>query len=268
MILEISSRIDPKKAKDEQDSSYLLSLFLDIAEEMLTSGAETNRVEDSLFRILKSYGYEKVNVFCIPEFISVSFEDLDGNLITQTRRVYSCSNNMNHLEDLNALSRYIVKNQPGVTDIHDRLENMPPTAYSSNMFIMAFVYFCASAGFAFFFHGSLLDSLVSGIIGIVIMLIAKFSMLQNMNKLLYTAISALIAALIATVIGKLGYPGNIDKVMIGNVMLFIPGLALTTSFRDMLCGDIIAGLIRMMESLMIAAAIAVGYAIPIFFLGR
>ena len=268
MIFDISTRIDPKKAKSEQDSHYLLSLFLDIAEEMLNSGAETNRVEDSLFRILKSYGYEKVNVFCIPEFISVSFEDPNGELITQTRRVYTISNNMNHLEDLNALSRYIVKNQPGVTDIHDRLENMPPTSYSGNMLIMAPVYFFASGGFAFFFHGSLLDALVSGLIGIVIMLLAKFSMLQNVNKLLYTAVSALIACLIAMIISRLGYPGNIDKVMIGNVMLFIPGLALTTSFRDMLCGDIIAGLIRMMESLMIAAAIAVGYAIPIFFLGR
>ncbi len=268
MILEISSRIDPRKAKSEQDSRYLLSLFLDIAEEMLTSGAETNRVEDSLFRILKSYGYEKVNVFCIPEFISVSFQDLEGEEVTATRRVYTSSNNMNHLEDLNALSRYIVKNQPGVTDIYDRLENMPPTSYSGNMFLMALAYFCGSAGFAIFFHGSILDALISGIIGIIIMLVAKFSMVQNMNKLLFTAISALISGLIATAIHMLGYAGNIDIVMIGNIMLLIPGLALTTSFRDMLCGDIIAGLIRMVESVMVAAAIAVGYAIPIFFLGR
>ncbi len=58
-----------------------------------------------------------------------------------------------------------------------------------------------------------------------------------------------------------------DKVMIGNIMLLIPGMALTNSIRDLLCGDIVAGLLRLVESLLIALAIAAGYSIPLILLG-
>ena len=55
--------------------------------------------------------------------------------------------------------------------------------------------------------------------------------------------------------------------MIGNIMLLIPGMALTNSIRDLLCGDIVAGLLRLVESLLIALAIAAGYSIPLILLG-
>lgn len=42
-------------------------------------------------------------------------------------------------------------------------------------------------------------------------------------------------------------------------MLLIPGIALTNSIRDMFCGDTITGLIRFMESVLLALVIALGF---------
>ena len=38
-----------------------------------------------------------------------------------------------------------------------------------------------------------------------------------------------------------------DKIMIGDIMLLIPGIAITNSIRDMLMGDTIAGIMRLIE---------------------
>ena len=48
------------------DYQRLLQGILDIGEAMLMSGAENFRIDDSLYRICKSYGFVKYDVFVIP----------------------------------------------------------------------------------------------------------------------------------------------------------------------------------------------------------
>ena len=52
---------------------------------------------------------------------------------------------------------------------------------------------------------------------------------------------------------------NLDKIMIGDIMLLIPGIAFTNSLRDMFSGDTITGLIRCMESILLALVVGLGF---------
>jgi uncharacterized membrane protein YjjP (DUF1212 family) len=56
-------------------------------------------------------------------------------------------------------------------------------------------------------------------------------------------------------------------VMIGVIMLLIPGIAFTNSVRDILVGDTISGLMRLVESLLWAAGLAVGFMLAILLVG-
>ena len=47
--------------------------ILDIGEEMLKSGAENFRIEEALYRMLKSYGFTRYDAFVIPSNITKSF---------------------------------------------------------------------------------------------------------------------------------------------------------------------------------------------------
>ena len=76
----------------EREQRLLVSRALDIGERMLLSGGEVSRVEDTISRILKSYGAERVEVFTILSFISltadfdaVKTEDYEGLFITGGR---------------------------------------------------------------------------------------------------------------------------------------------------------------------------------------
>ena len=51
---------------------------------------------------------------------------------------------------------------------------------------------------------------------------------------------------------------TMDSIIMGNIMLLIPGLALTTSIRDVITGDTVAGLMGICDALLKAFAIAVG----------
>lgn len=64
-----------------------------------------------------------------------------------------------------------------------------------------------------------------------------------------------------------GLGQNPDKIIIGNIMLLIPGIALTTSLRDMINGDTISGLLGLSEAVLKALAIAIGFAAVLMRMG-
>ena len=64
-----------------------LSLALDVGERILKSGGEVSRVEDTITRICKAYGMERVDVFTITGMIVATVKGESFGTITQTRRI-------------------------------------------------------------------------------------------------------------------------------------------------------------------------------------
>ena len=56
---------------------------------------------------------------------------------------------------------------------------------------------------------------------------------------------------------------NASQIIIGTLMNLGPGIALTNSARDFIAGDIIAGMMKLAEALLVATGIAIGVAIPL-----
>ena len=57
----------------------------------------------------------------------------------------------------------------------------------------------------------------------------------------------------------LGLGQSTEHIIIGNIMLLIPGVGLTNSLRDMISGDTMSGMLRFLEACIISLAIAAGY---------
>ena len=70
-----------------QPITQYLPIFLDMGDELLSSGAEIFRVEDTLNRMGYACGAVHMNVFVITSSIVITMECPDGNARTQTKRV-------------------------------------------------------------------------------------------------------------------------------------------------------------------------------------
>ena len=66
----------------------ILHELLDIGETLLASGAEINRVEDTITRLSSAYGAEEINIFVITSDIVLTVLFRDGVELTQTRRIH------------------------------------------------------------------------------------------------------------------------------------------------------------------------------------
>ena len=65
-----------------------------------------------------------------------------------------------------------------------------------------------------------------------------------------------------------GFGTDLDRIMIGDIMLFIPGLAMVNGVREFFYADILTGIYRLIEAMLIAGAIALGYAVALMMGGR
>ena len=81
------------------------------------------------------------------------------------------------------------------------------------------------------------------------------------NKVLFNFLSAF-AVGAAICLTCRGLPAlHSDKVMIGVIMLLVPGVAFTNAVKDIFIGDTISGVMRMIEAVLWAAALALGFAL-------
>ena len=253
----------------ESDTSYeledILTAAMDIGECMLKCGAEIWRVEDTISRICAAYGCDKSHVFSITSMITVT-ESIGLKSATQTRRIYRYSYNLKQLEFLNALSREVCATTPPPEVIQKKLKEIMVNC-SLNRIKKLIGYSLGTFAFTLFFGGTVFDGLIAALISIVVFSIDFITKSGKMNLLAHTVLSSCIAGFI--VVGMVrAFPSlHIDKIIIGNVMLLIPGVSLCNGIRDLLCGDIVSGLLRLCEALLVAGSIAVGFAIPLLITG-
>lgn len=244
----------------------LLYQLLNFGEAMMACGAEISRVEDTLTRLGRAYGADKMHVFVITSSMVVTLEMPDGEVYTQSRRIHGAgSTNYARLEALNALSRRCCASPMTVEQFRKQLSSILQKPMDSwRVYVGSAL---AAGSFAVFFGGSLADGLVALLFGLLICFLQGLLAKACPNKVVYQLLCSLAAGFGICAVAQL-IPGlHPDKIMIGDIMLLIPGIAMTNSVRDMLVGDTISGIMRLIESLLWAGALACGFMIAIWMIG-
>ena len=253
--------------KTVADTDAVLSLALEVGKSMVRCGAEINRVEETVLRICHAYGIRSTEVFSVISMITATVTDSNGITHTQMRRIYTRGVNFRRLENLNAFSRKICAETPDIMKAREELAVICIENKRFDVFV-CMGYVVGAMGFTVFFGGSLLDSLASAPIAVVLYMINLYVKVNGVNKLFFTALSSAFAGFAAITFVHFGFGHDANMIMIGDIMLLIPGLMLINSVREMLCGDLMSGLLRLLESVVLALSIACGFAVAIMTLGR
>ena len=239
---------------------YLLTdLAARVGYHLALSGAETFRVEETIRRIIGAYGIE-CETFSIPNCVMVSLEAANGKPLMVMKRVGFHGNDLESVEKLNALSRRICAETPDPSvaaqwldeTLKGRRHYSVPVYYLGN--------FCAAAGFCPVFGGTLRDSLFAGLLGLIIGFVSRQMDRRETNPFFSTIVEAFAMAVPAYLAAGFHLVDYIDFVIIGTLMILVPGLLITTSMRDIIYGDTNSGINRIVQVLLSSFAIALGTA--------
>ena len=239
--------------------------ILDIGESMLISGAENYRIEDSLYRMCRSYGFVKYDVFVIPSNIQITVETENGDIITQVRHIENADIDFDQLDYMNNLCRYVCSHTPDEEELqkkYQEVKNRPPQHPEAKYFAGVM----GGTGFAVFFGCNFKDAIVAVIVSLMIVVVGKWLEKREGNLFVYNTVLSFLSEVIIVLSVRNGFADHPERIMIGIVMLLISGLSTTNGIREILQKDYISGFINIMNSILGAAGIAVGTALAMLVL--
>ena len=239
------------------DYHHLLDFATDLGYRLAMCGAETFRVEDTINRILSAYGIES-ETFAITNCLTVSILTDEGIPITRMRRIGHHGNDLDSVEKYNNLSRRICQEKPSPEIAIQWLNETDKSRIEYTLPLKLLGCALGAAGFAVFFGGTFVDALCSGLCGILVGLVNELMNKWKVNLFFSTIAAAFFMAIPAYAMGSLNIAHNADTVIIGALMILVPGLLFTNAMRDIIFGDTNSGINRIVQVLLIAAAIALG----------
>lgn len=235
-----------------------LKLLLEIGDALQNSGAEIYRAEDTLCRIGYAYGAEEIHVFIITSCIEITLQMKDQPPVTQMKRIQKFGgNHFQKLEQLNALSRSICQCPIPLPELENQLHAILHQPVRIPMWIGGNI--LAASSFTLFFGGSLPDAVIAGGMGILIWIFQFFLAPICMNTFSFQFFASFISGFFISALSEM-FPGlHANQIMIGDIMLLIPGIMYTNAISDLLLGDTLSGILRLINALLLAAVLALGF---------
>ena len=244
--------------KDHQFYEMLLEFTVALAHRLQACGAETYRVEETIKRIIEAYGVKKVDAFVIPSCIMASLEPEDGPVLTKLRRIDGGGTMLDGIERYSALARRICKDQPDIETARSWMRETEESICRYSAFVYYLSAFLIGLGFGIFFGGGILEALAAGICAIATGAAVRFGDFLNANTFFKSFACSFILAFIANFLVYIGVGKNADIATIGALMMLVPGFLFTNSLRDIIYGDTMSGVNRLVQVLIIAAALVIG----------
>lgn len=219
----------------------VLKYAMEIGECMLVSGAGVSRVEDTISRICKAYGAKEANVFSITSSIVTTIEDEKGEILTQTKRIKSYKTDFTKLDELNQLSRYMCKELPEEEEVKRKIAEIKKgkfVVFTEEVLTSAVI----AAAWTSFYGGGVTEGIIAMIAGAFVAVLARYIKILAPNEMVLNFLLSFFVAAFAYISAKFGLTEDYGKIIIGNIMLLVPGVAFVNALRDMIGGDMMSGI--------------------------
>lgn len=235
----------------------MAEIATETAQIVLQSGGETHRVENIIHKVCHQFGYEKVESFVTPTGIFLSVWDDQDHVATSIKRISSRTVDLDKIARMSKLCNDI------------RARGISPEQYEQEMhalelrkvyplFIQILFGGISASFYSLLFGGNWVGFGIAFMTGLCVAFSSRFLYRYHFNIFLINAFCGALAVFIARFAGTYIHGLQTDKIVIGTIMLLVPGLAITNAIRDTMAGDLVSGTARMVEAFFIAIAIAAG----------
>lgn len=235
----------------------VLRLATFIGQLMLSNGAETYRVDDTVKRICSSRGFTHINVFVAPNTIIVSDDRFDG--YTFMKVIENRCINLNKIDLLNDFSRkFVSQTNMSIDDAIEELKNLEDKPPHSQIAINIWTAIGSSSFAALVGGDNVLTFMLTLITSVMAMSIYdKVKKISNI-PVFATLVSSIIIGLCGVGLVEVGILETPKMLIVGSIMPLLPGVPFIKAIRDLVSGELMSGVGRAIEAGIIATAIAVG----------
>jgi uncharacterized membrane protein YjjP (DUF1212 family) len=241
---EVSAELEPR-------TRFLLDLGLALHR----AGVSAFRLEGALTKVADTLGL-RATFFSTPTALMASVEGRTHLLRTEPGDV-----DLDRMCALDEISNAVIAGEmtpeAGSAAIVEALD--APRRYSA--LVTAAAYTAASLVAALFLAGSLVDSAVSAVAGLLIGALAWLAERSREFARVFLIIASLLAAGVAWLAAAAGLPVDLQVVTIAGLIAFVPGLSLTVAMNELTTGHLASGTARLAYVAIVLVQMGLGVAL-------
>lgn len=247
-----------------KDIEYIIDFAAHLGRELLYAGANLERANDTMEMVCKSYSLHEISIFSLNSTITLSAKTLEGEPYIRQVSVPGMTIHLGKLKRLNELSYNVCNNTPNPEKLEDMLYEALMTP-SYNIWIEMLGNVLAISCLCRIFGGGITEILVIALCTIIAFWLSVPMKRANLNRIIINGINMFVTTAIFFLTVWIGFTSNMMSMLTSMSLMFIPGVPLVNSMRNILCGNEMNGILELvkviLETLTLCLGVYVAYAL-------
>lgn len=238
----------------------ILDIAINAGVLILQNGGETYRAEDTMTNIARSHGSFNSSCFVTPTVVMITCIDEGGHSYTRIQRISERTINLGKIARVNAISRRLREKK--TIDSRSTRYLLERVNARKNHKPAYLVVSTAITSFAFslLFSGTFVEACCAFCIGAIMRLCLFLLQPLRLSSFLHSVVGSTVITLLSGVAVSFGFVASSGNITISCLMSLVPGVAIVNAIRDSIAGDLVAGSARILEAVIVAAALSIGAA--------
>ena len=241
-----------------------VEIILKAGKILLSSGAEISRTEDTMNYIARAMNFKDLEAYVSNRGIFATAKKDDNTEITRIYNVPEVDINLSKIESVNALSRRITQKSITIEEVINELEKID-TMPDYLIFWRLVAYTIGASGFSYAIGSSITDSIIAGIIGLILgAYMCTIKRILN-SDVLITILGSILIALFGNLFIHFNIGSNLSVILLGAMIDIVPGVPFVNAIREYSQNNYNTGITLMMGALLTCISMAVGVAVVLLF---
>lgn len=235
----------------------LSKILLEVGSLLMASGANSARIRTTIMRIAGGFGYNAELLITHRALMLTIFDEENDYYQSSLKRTSPHGANFRVVSGISRMSWHVIEENWTFEQIWTEINRLKSLPHFPRIIILATVAL-AGASFCRLFGGGIVEMLVAYVATFCGLFIRQEAVKKGFNAYLCIFFASFTSCLIAGSSVKFQIGTTPEHAFATSVLYLIPGIPLINSLSDLLDGNIMNGLVRGMNGLMIAFAIALG----------
>lgn len=231
---------------------------------LLESGAEANRIEETMRRIAESYGYHELQGYALNIFIDFA---LSPNHESHMVRIKKNDTNLRKIFLVNEISRQIAKNQIGFEEAYQALKHIDKDTPRYKLWHKMLFAGMISMSFLYLVGGGWLEIFPAVLAGALGYLVTEYMKGKQLTLFVPDMIGALVIGLVALTVNMWLESPNLGAIITAAVMPIVPGVLITTAIQDLFERHMLMFTAKFLEAIVISMGIGAGITTAFLLIG-
>lgn len=244
--------------KPAQNPTHELSkILLEVGALLMASGANTARIRTTIMRIAGAFGYNAELLITHRALMLTIFDNESDYFHSSLKRTSPHGANFKMVSGLSRMSWHIVEGDWSYEEVWAEINRLKAIPHYPRWIILSTVAL-AGASFCRVFGGGYQEMLIAFVATFAGLFVRQEAVKKKFNAYMCIFFASLTSCLISGATVKLQLTEHVEFAFATSVLYLIPGIPLINSLSDLLEGNIMNGLVRGMNGLIIAFGIALG----------